>query len=281
MNRAAGGRRARRRSPSRAAPAVLGLLAAVAVVAAACGSAADGGGAGPVELRIAAAASLRAAVAGLTHAYSAAHPGTTFVIATDSSAALRTQVEQGAPIDVFLSADVENVQTLADEGLAAGPPVGFAANGVALVVPAGNPATIAAPADLGRAGVRVIAAGTNVPITAYADRVVAALGALPGYPAGFAAAVEANIVSREDNVAAVLAKVELGEGDAGFVYATDAAGSAKVATIPIPAAANVRATYAGVVVAASTHRDAAAAFLAWVVGPDGQAVLRPLGFLAP
>lgn len=281
MSRAAWGRPARRRSPTRPMAALPGLLVAIAVVAAACGSAASGGGTGPVELRIAAAASLRAAVTGLTDAYSAAHPGTTFVVATDSSAALRTQVEQGAPIDVFLSADVKNAQALADAGLAAGPPVGFAANAVALVVPAANPAAIAASADLDRAGVRVIAAGANVPITGYAERVVAALGALPGYPAGFAAAVEANTVSREDNVAAVLAKIELGEGDAGFVYATDAAGSSTVVTIPIPAAANVRATYAGVVVAASAHRDAAAAFLAWVAGSDGQAVLRPLGFLAP
>ena len=278
MSRAARGQPARRRPPSRAVPALLGLLA---IVAAACGSGVSGGGAGTVELRIAAAASLRAAVARLTDAYSAAHPGTTFVVATDSSAALRTQVEQGAPTDVFLSADVRNAQTLADEGLAVGPPVGFAANAVALVVPAANPAAIVTPVDLGRAGVRVIAAGANVPISAYADRVVAALGALPGYPAGFAASVEANTVSREDNVAAVLAKVELGEGDAGFVYATDTAGSTTVVTVPIPAVANVRATYAGVVVAASAHREAAAAFLAWVAGPDGQAVLRPLGFLAP
>lgn len=259
---------------------VVAVLLASLVVAA-CGSGGTSSGGGAVEIRIAAAASLRNAVTALTAAYSAGHPGTTFVVSTDSSAALRTQVEQGAPIDVFLSADVRNAQALADAGLAAGAPVSFAANAVALVVPASNPAAIATPADLARPGVRVIAAGPEVPITAYADRVVAALGSQPGYPPGYAASVAGNTVSREDNVAAVLAKVELGEGDAGFVYVTDAAASGKVTTIPIPAAANVRAEYAGVVVAASRHRDAATAFLAWVAGTDGQAVLRPFGFLAP
>ena len=256
-----------------------GVLAAL--LAAACGAGGTAPGGATVEIRIAAAASLRNAVTALTTAYAASHPGTTFVVSTDSSAALRTQVEQGAPIDVFLSADVKNAQALADAGLAAGGPVPFAANAVALVVPASNPAGIATPADLARPGVRVIAAGPEVPITAYADRVVAALGAQPGYPAGYAASVAGNTVSREDNVAAVLAKVELGEGDAGFVYATDAAASGKVTSVPIPETANVRAEYAGVVVAASRHRDAATAFLAWVAGTDGQSVLRPFGFLAP
>lgn len=274
---------AARRPARRRSIAAIGVPAAVlaAVLVGGCGPAATGNDAGRTELHVAAAASLRVAATDLADAYSAARPGTTFVVATDSSAALRTQIEQGAPIDVFLSADTANPQALVDAGLGAGPPVPFAANALALVVPTANPAGIESPADLARPGVRVIAAGARVPITAYAERVVAALASLPGYPAGFAASVEANTVSREDNVAAALAKIELGEGDAAFVYATDAAVSAKVTTIPIPGAANVRASYAGVVVAASPRRDAAAAFLAWVAGPDGQAVLGRLGFLAP
>ena len=100
--------------------------------------------------------------------------------------------------------------------------VPFAGNRLALVVPASNPAGIASPFDLGRPGVRLVAAGVAVPITAYAAQMVGVLAGLPDAPRDFAAAVEANMVSREDNVRAVLAKVELGEGDAAIVYATDA-----------------------------------------------------------
>jgi molybdate transport system substrate-binding protein len=151
---------------------------------------------------------------------------------------------------------------------------------VVLVVPADNPAAIATPADLARPGIRLVAAGARVPITTYADQVIANLGLVAGYPPGYVAALDANTVSREDNVAAVLAKIELGEGDAGFVYATDAAGSTTVLTIELPAGADVLARYAGVVIA-NGHEEAAAAFLDWVAGPAGQAILRPLGFLAP
>jgi molybdate transport system substrate-binding protein len=91
----------------------------------------------------------------------------------------------------------------------------------------------------------------------------------------------ANIVTREDNVAAVVAKIELGEGDAGIVYVTDAKTSTKVMTIAVPDAANVPATYGGVVVKASPNVAAAQAFLAWLAGPDGQAILASFGFLPP
>jgi len=113
----------------------------------------------------------------------------------------------------------------------------------------------------------------------YATQLVDGLAREPGYPAGFAAAYAANIVSKEDNVKAVVAKIELGEGDAGIVYVTDAAASTGIKTIDVPDAANVRATYAGIVVKASSHRDAAKAFLDWFAGPDGQRILSSFGFL--
>jgi molybdate transport system substrate-binding protein len=273
-------RHGRAGSRPRALPAILLFALSVAACGGGASQTADAPGAS-VELRVAAAASLRTAVVDLTDAYAAANPGVTFTIATDSSAALRTQVQQGAPFDVFLSADVANPTALADAGLTAGEPVAFTANTVALVVPGDNPAGVTTPADLALPGLRLVAAGGKVPITGYADRVIANLASIPGYPADFVAAVEANVVSREDNVAAVLTKVELGEGDAGFVYATDAAASGKVRSIPIPEAADVRAAYAGVVVKGGGDAAAAAAFLDWVAGPAGQAILAPLGFLAP
>jgi molybdate transport system substrate-binding protein len=235
----------------------------------------------PAALTVYAAASLKAALAKVTAAYQAANPGTTITVSADSSAALETKIEQGAPVDVFLSADTSNPQKLVDKGLATGPVVRFAGNLLTIIVPASNPAGIRTPADLARSGVKVIGAGDAVPITKYASQLVASLAAQPGYPPDFAAAYAANVVSKEDNVAAVVAKVELDEGDAGIVYVTDAKAATKVATIPVPTDANVPATYGGAVVKASPNQVAATRFLAWLAGPDGQAILASLGFLPP
>ena len=237
--------------------------------------------AAPASLTIYAAASLKAVLAKVQTAYAAANPGTTLTISTDSSSALETKIEQGAPADVFLSADTANPQKLVDESLAAGALTKFAGNLLTVIVPTSNPAAITSPADLAKPGVKVIAADDTVPITKYASQLVGNLASQAGYPTGFVAAYTANIVSKEDNVAAVVAKIELGEGDAGIVYVTDAKTSTKVTTIAVPAGANVPATYAGVVVKASPNAAAAQAFLAWLAGPDGQAILASFGFLPP
>jgi molybdate transport system substrate-binding protein len=150
-----------------------------------------------------------------------------------------------------------------------------------VIVPVANPAKLTSPKDLARSGVKIIAAGDAVPITKYANQLVANLAKEPGYPADFEAAYQKNIVSKEDNVKALVAKLELGEGDAGIVYVTDAKASTKVATVDVPPTANVLATYAGVVVKASPNQNAAIRFLAWLAGPDGQAILSGFGFLPP
>jgi molybdate transport system substrate-binding protein len=238
-------------------------------------------GVAAAQLTVFAAASLQGVLDEAKTAYEAAHPGTTLTVSTGSSAALETQIELGAPADVFLSADTANAQKLVADGFASGSPVVFARNELTVIVPKDDPAGVASPADLAKPGLRIIAAGDAVPITRYANQLVANLAALPGYPADFAAAYEANVASREDDVKAVLAKVELGEGDAGIVYVTDAAASSKVRTIPVPAAANVPATYAGAVVKDSAQPDAARAFLDWLAGSGGQAILARFGFLPP
>jgi molybdate transport system substrate-binding protein len=236
---------------------------------------------GRVELTIYGAASLKGALEEARTAYEAANPGVTLAISTDASSALATKIEQGAPADVFLSADTTNPERLSAADLTKGRAVVFAGNRLAVVVPTGNPAGITTPADLARPGVKVIAAGAAVPITQYADQVVANLAQEPGYPADFAASYQANVVSREDNARAVVAKLELGEGDAGIVYASDAGASAKVQTVALPDSANVLATYAGVVIGTTRHAAAAGAFLAWLAGPEGQAILGSFGFLPP
>jgi molybdate transport system substrate-binding protein len=267
----------------KAVGAVAGLL--LAAVAAGCSGlpAADGRAASErVELTVFAAASLRDAFGAVKESYEAAHPGAAVTFSFDGSGTLRTQLEQGARADLFASADEVNPRMLVDAGLVDGRPVPFAGNRLALVVPAGNPAGITSPFDLARPGVRLVGAGATVPITEYAAQMVAILAGLPGASRDFAASVEANVVSREDNVRAVLAKVELGEGDAAIVYATDAtaAGDA-VELIPLPADANVPVTYAAVVLRDAPHREAAARFLAWLAGAEGQAVLARFGFTAP
>jgi molybdate transport system substrate-binding protein len=256
-------------------------LTAIALNVAACSAGAPSAGSGSATLTIYGAASLAGALDRVKPAWEAAHPGSILTISTDSSATLETQIEQGAPADVFLAADTTNPGRLVDRGLAAGVTVPFAANRLTIVVPAANPAQITSPADLARPGVKIVAAGDAVPITTYAARLIANLAGRPGYPPAFAAACSANVVSREDNVRAVVAKVELGEGDAGIVYRTDARASTRVATIDVPDSANVDASYAGVVVKASPNAAAARSFLDWLAGPDGRAILAGLGFEPP
>ena len=235
----------------------------------------------PTELTILAAASLTDLLDATKTAYESTHDGVTLVISTDSSAALETKIEQGAPADLFLSADTANPQKLVDKGLVTGDAVSFAGNELTIIVPTDNPGRIESPADLAGDGIRIIAAGDEVPITGYATQLVTRLAGLPGYPSDFAGDYAANILSREENVKGIVAKVELGEGDAGIVYATDATASVSVRTIRVPAEANVQATYAAVVVRGSPHEGEAQAFLMWLTGPEGLSILQGLGFLPP
>jgi molybdate transport system substrate-binding protein len=245
-------------------PALAIASPAMAVSAGASGAAPRG------ELTVFGAASLRSAFEAFAPTYRAAS-GLGLVFSFDASSALRTQIEQGAPADVFASADTTNVVSLLEQGLATDPVV-FACNQLAIIVPAGNPAGITSAADLGRAGVKVVAAGDEVPITSYATQLVANLGIADAYTA--------NIVSREDNVAAVRSRIELGEGDAAVVYLTDALMSGEaVDQVPVPAGANVSATYAAAVAGSTDQPEDSRAFLAWLTSAAGQAALAASGFL--
>jgi molybdate transport system substrate-binding protein len=268
---------------------LLPTLLLLAMMLAACGPATSGdvaagrsgGAAAPIELTVYAAASLQVAIEQIATAYAQAAPGMTISVSTGASSSLRTQIEQGAPADVFLSADTKQADALVERGLADRDARVFARNHLAIIVPTNPRPGISTPRDLARPGVKVIAAGDAVPITVYANQLLANLSSLAGYPPGFVKAYAVNVVSREDDVKAVVAKIELGEGDAAIVYRTDALASDAVATIAIPASANVSAAYAGVAVKASTHPDQASAFLDWLVGPHGQAVLASFGFSPP
>lgn len=258
----------------------LALVGAIVLLIAGCGPAVGpgaSGAAGP-PLTLFAAASLRAPIEEAARRFEMSHPGLVIQISFASSTALRTQLEQGARADVFLSADTANAERLVAAGLAARPATIFARTRLAVVVPIDDPAGIVSPRDLARPGIKLIAAGEGVPITGYADRLLDALVGQAGYPAGFQEAVLANVVSREVDVRAVLTKVELGEGDAGIVYATDALLSKRVRSVPIPPEANIDVSYAGVVLGAAARADVARSFLAWLAGPEGQAMLGSFGF---
>jgi molybdate transport system substrate-binding protein len=233
------------------------------------------------ELTIFAAASLKNALEQARTAYEAANPGTTLTISTDSSSALETQIEQGAPADVFLSADTTNPQKLVDGDFTAGQPIPFAGNELVIIVPADNPAGIESLSDLAEDGVKLIAAGDEVPITKYTTQLIEKLAQQPDAPPYFAMRYSRNVASKEDSVSGIVSKIELGEGDAGIVYVTDAAAAEDVTPVEIPEGSNVPVTYAGVVLDASQNREAASAFLDWLAGPEGQAVLAELGFLPP
>ena len=255
-------------------------LVLIAALLGACSTGGTNGTQTGGPITVLAASSLQAALTAAGELYSAGHPGGSVTFGFDASSALRTKIEQGAPADLFVSADVTTAAKLVSDGFAIGPPQPFAGNRLAIVVPRANPAHVATPADLARSGVRLVAAGEGVPITSYAAQLIDQLAKLPGYPAGYAARVGDNIISREDNVAAVVAKVALGEGDAGIVYGTDALASSELTEIPLPADLNVSVTYAAVVLNGASAPDAARAFLAWLTSAAGKAVLARFGFVA-
>ncbi len=186
------------------------------------------------------------------------------------SNALATQIGQGAPADVFLSANTAIPQQLFEQGLV-GKPVVFTRNALVLIVPRSNPAGIHSVFDLRKPGVKLDVAAPGVPVGDYTRTVLHNLGLDD---------VLANVVSNETDVREVLAKVALGEADAGFVYATDARTvRGKVATIAIRRSAQPSVRYAAAVVASSTHRAAARGFVARLLGRMAQRKLRAAGFL--
>ena len=246
---------------------------AVLLVVAAC----SGDGDDSEELTVFAAASLRAVTGELETAWLIEHPDRPWTLATEASNVLAAQIREGAPADVFLSADALRPRELTEAGLVAGDPVVFATNELALVVPAED-ASIVTPAGLARPGLRLVGSSRGAPIARYTDATIERLAELMSDPDAFHASVEGNLVSREDNVRAALAKVELGEGDAAFVYRTDALGSELVREVALPEVARVQADYGAVQV---SDRPAAAELVRWLATPAARDVLRAAGFEVP
>jgi molybdate transport system substrate-binding protein len=182
---------------------------------------------------------------------------------------LAAQIRQGAPADVFASANTALPEQLYAEGLVEKPVV-FTRNALTLIVPRSNPAKLHSVYDLRKAGVKLVVGAKGVPVGDYTRTVLHNLGL-----------DDVNVVSNENDVREVLAKVALGEADAGFVYTTDARTvRGKVATIGIRWSAQPIVQYAAAVVKASTKTVAARAFIKRLLAGPGQAKLRAAGFLA-
>jgi molybdate transport system substrate-binding protein len=228
-------------------------------------------------LRIFAAASLTEAFQEIATLYRAQYPGDTVEFNFAGSQILRTQIEEGAPADVFASADHVQMDAMKRKNLV-GPDSVFARNRLVVVTPRKSP-KVRELADLARPGVRFVIADGNVPVGRYTAQALEKMTRAGLFGEDFQMRVMANIVSQETSVRAVLAKVSLDEVDAGIVYATDARTAAeKVLVLQIPDRMNVVAEYPIAVVASGAAKSAASRFVALVLSDSGQAVLAKRGF---
>jgi molybdate transport system substrate-binding protein len=186
---------------------------------------------------------------------------------------LAAQIRQGAPADVFASANMMLPNGLYSTGGLCTKPVVFTRNALVIVVPRSNPADVRSVYSLTRKGIKLVIAGSGVPVGSYTLQILENMN--------LSSAVLANVVSRETDVREVLAKVALGEADAGFVYATDAKVDAgKVKVIKLPAWAQPKVQYGICIVSKSSNKADAQAFIRKVLSKAGQAKLRKAGFLA-
>jgi molybdate transport system substrate-binding protein len=253
--------------------AAAAALAAVAATAAACGSgspAAAGKDPESGTVVVSAAASLTAGFKDLGAAYQKLHPAVKVQFNFAGSSTLVTQLANGAPADVFASADQANMVKAAKAGVLDGTAQVFARNRLAIVVPVGNPKAITGLKDLSRPGLRVSMCAPDVPIGTYARQAFAKAGA--AVPRG----------GQELDVKQVVSRVLLGQADAGIVYTTDVKdGGPKVAGVPIPDAQNVIATYPMSLVKDGPDAELGRSFLAFVLSPQGQNTLAAHGFLPP
>lgn len=229
----------------------------------------------PQTITVFAAASLTDAFTEMGQAFEAAHPGVVVQFNFAGSSQLAAQLAEGVAADVFASANAKQMEAAVASGRVAATAVQpFATNQLVLITPVDNPQNLTRVEDLARPGILFITAVVGVPVRDYTDQIAAAVGA------DFAAALAANIVSEEDNVRQIVAKVALGEADAGIVYTSDVTPDvqANLTLIPIPAAQNIIAHYPIAPLADAPHPTTAAEFITFVQSATGQAILARWGF---
>lgn len=218
------------------------------------------------EILVSAAASLVDAMSDMEEAFEARHPGVDVMLNLAGSSTLREQIVGGAPADVFASADTTTMEAVVDAGEAAGTPATFAHNRLQIAVPADNPGGIASLDDLADESLFVGLCAPEVPCGRYAREVLANAGVTPA------------IDTLEPDARALLTKVAEGELDAAIIYATDVDASGSVRGIEIPTGLNLTADYLIVALSDPPNPAGAAAFVDFVLGDDGQRILRAWGF---
>ena len=234
----------------------------------------------PGKITVFAAASLKEAFDAAAVAFTK-KTGVAVTFNFAGSDALATQIKQGAPADVFASANDAQMKIVADAGMLAGTAKTFTRNHLVIIVPKSNPGKVVSLANLANPGVKVVLAAATVPVGKYArDAFKKASG--KEYAPDFSAAVEKNVVSNEIDVKAVATKIALGEGDAGVVYATDVTGDlkSKVDAIAFPPGIAPEASYPIAAIKGSQNASGAQAFVDFMLR-DGQSYLRSRGFIAP
>lgn len=247
---------------------IAAALVAVMPFVAACSN--DPSPPASTEITVFAAASLQQTFTELGRQFEAAHPGTTVKFSFGGSSTLVSQLQEGAPADVFASADQANMDKAVADQLIAGQPSDFATNTMAIAVAPGNPAGITSFASLAERGTDVVVCAPEVPCGAATVAIEHNAG------------VRLSPVSEESSVTDVLGKVTSGQADAGVVYVTDvAAAGAAVDEVQIPKRINVVNTYPIGVLANSASQELAEQFAQYVLSPEGQQVLAGAGFGTP
>lgn len=237
----------------------------------------------PVALEIYAAASLTAAFEEIGAAFAAEHPGVEPRFTFGGSQQLATQIKEGAPADVFASANKRQMEVVIAAGaVVSGTERTFARNRLVVIYPAQYETGVRSLADLAKPDTALVLAAQTVPVGAYAQEFLAKASAEAEYTAAFSPTVMANVVSFESDVNGVVGKVALGEADAGIVYSSDLSGAFadKLGSIPIPDDLNVIASYPIAALAASPHQALAKDFVDYVRSPKGQEVLVAHGFIS-
>ncbi len=258
----------------------LALATGMALSLAACGSTSTSAPADPAatgspsaasgSITVFAAASLKKTFTELGTAFEASHPGSKVAFSFAGSSDLVTQLQQGAPADVFASADTKNMDKATGDNLVDGAPSNFASNTLEIAVPPGNPAKVTSLKDFTNPAVKVVICAPEVPCGSATKKVETGAG------------LTIKAVSEEQSVTDVLGKVQTGQADAGLVYVTDVKGAGdKVEGITFPESSAAVNTYPIAVLASSKNKDLAKAFTALVLGDQGRAVLADAGFAKP
>ena len=235
--------------------------------------------AGP--LSVFAAASLKDAFTEAGAILARRRPGFAVRFNFAGSQQLVLQIVEGAEADVFAAADQRSMRAVAGKGLTDGAPATFARNRLVVIAPRAASGRVDRLQDLARPGLKLVLAAEAVPVGGYSREVLRRLSGAAGFGADFAARARRNVVSEEENVKAVVAKVQLGEADAGIAYASDVTPAVRrvVRVISIPDAYNVIADYPIAVITGSRRWDDARAFVDFMLSAEGQRLLERNGLL--